>query len=114
MPELINSCNRSSGVSDKEQFRVVNKILGSQPSVGPIPADQVLPWSCFMAFSIMVGRVLLPMVGLDIGWFWTILMGAWLCATWWVLTGRRSWRFLGKFQKRPNWTIGYHPYKSLF
>ena len=28
----------------KTKFRPVNTILGSQPRLGPIPADQIIPW----------------------------------------------------------------------
>jgi hypothetical protein len=27
-------------------FRPVNTILGAQPRLGPIPADQIIPWFC--------------------------------------------------------------------
>jgi hypothetical protein len=42
----MKKAKKFSMTQDKDKtFRPVNQILGSQPSLGPIPADQVLPWT---------------------------------------------------------------------
>ncbi|OKH39186.1 hypothetical protein NIES2101_35730 [Calothrix sp. HK-06] len=47
-------------------------------------------------------------------WLWTILIAGWGIATWWILTGGKSWRFLSKFIGVPIWTRGAARYKSFF
>jgi hypothetical protein len=46
-------------------------------------------------------------------WLWTALMTAWGIATWWLLSGGRSWRFLSKFIGVPTWTRGFARYQSV-
>jgi branched-subunit amino acid transport protein len=97
----------------KEEFRTVNQILGTRPSLGPIPADQFLPWVGFMILTLLITQVLLPMCGVDIGWTWSALMATWMCSTWYVLTYKRSWKYMGKFITRPQWVLGYQRYRPL-
>jgi branched-subunit amino acid transport protein len=97
----------------KEEFRTVNQILGTRPSLGPIPADQFIPWVGFMILTLVITQVLLPAIGVDIGWTWSALMAAWLCSTWYVLTYKRSWTYMGKFINRPQWCLGYQRYQPL-
>jgi hypothetical protein len=89
-------------------FRTVNRILGAQPNLGPIPANQVLPWAIIIIFSWFVSSNFL---GGD--FFKTILLAGWLMGTWWILTGNHSWRFLSKFVSVPNVTRGHARYQSL-
>lgn len=91
-----------------EKHRPVNQTLGSQPRFGPLPADQVIPWAAIsFAFYFLFQEVL------KLGWNWTILLIIWGCGTWWVLTGSKSWKFLGKFVSCPTWTRGRVAYRSL-
>jgi hypothetical protein len=99
---------------DKD-FRPVNQILGSQPSLGPIPADQILPWTVIALTSyFIVNGVFGGFFSDDFQkWLWMILITAWGMATWWILTGGRSWRFLSKFIGVPTWTRGFARYQSI-
>jgi hypothetical protein len=100
--------------NDKD-FRPVNQILGSQPSLGPIPADQILPWTVIaLASYFIVNGVFGGFFSDDFQkWLWMILITAWGMATWWILTGGRSWRFLSKFIGVPTWTRGFARYQSI-
>ncbi|MBD2354628.1 hypothetical protein H6G41_08290 [Tolypothrix sp. FACHB-123] len=99
---------------DKD-FRPVNQILGSQPSLGPLPADQILPWTVIaLAAYFIVNGIFGGLFQDDFKkWLWTILIAGWGMATWWILTGGRSWSFLSKFIGVPAWTRGFARYQSL-
>ncbi len=98
-----------------QEFRPVNQILGSQPSLGPIPADQIFPWLVIVLVSYFVINGVFGGLFTDDfqRWLWTGLMAGWGIATWWILTGGRSWRFLSKFIGVPTWTRGFARYQSL-
>ncbi|MBW4586908.1 hypothetical protein G7B40_024055 [Aetokthonos hydrillicola Thurmond2011] len=98
-----------------EDFRPVNQILGSQPSLGPIPADQVFPWTVIALSSYFIINGIFGGFFQDDfqKWLWTVLIAGWGMATWWILTGGRSWRFLSKFIGVPTWTRGIARYLSL-
>ena len=49
----------------KTKFRPVNTILGSQPRLGPIPADQIIPWFCITGASYFIGRGAQPRLAFD-------------------------------------------------
>jgi hypothetical protein len=91
-----------------DEFIPINQILNAKPQLGPIPGEQVIPWLIITIGSYLICQTLL---GLD--WWATLLVGVWGSATWWVLTGRESWKFLTKFHKSPRWTRGHLPYSSL-
>lgn len=91
-----------------DEFIPVNQILNSKPQLGPIPGEQVIPWLIISIASYLVCQMFL---GLD--WWATLLIAVWGSATWWVLTGNESWRFLTKFHGTPRWTRGHLPYSSL-
>jgi hypothetical protein len=99
----------------EEEFRPVNQILGSQPSLGPLPADQIFPWIVIALTSyFIVNGIFGGLFSDDFQkWLWTILIAGWGIATWWILTGGRSWRFLSKFIGVPTWTRGFARYQSL-
>lgn len=90
------------------RFRTVNQLLGSQPRFGPFPADQLVPWFLICAVVYFIGHQLF-----SLDWMPTVLLMGWGCSTWWVLTGSRSWRYLSKFQRTPNWTRGRVRYRSV-
>ncbi|MGM3308008.1 hypothetical protein ACSQ6I_18870 [Anabaena sp. WFMT] len=98
-----------------QEFRPVNQILGSQPSLGPIPADQIFPWLVIILVSYFVINGIFGGLFADDfqRWLWTALMVGWGIATWWILTGGRSWQFLSKFIGVPTWTRGFARYQSL-
>ncbi|MGD1913600.1 MAG: hypothetical protein ACFB2X_23000 [Rivularia sp. (in: cyanobacteria)] len=102
---------------DKD-FRPVNQILGTQPSLGPLPADQIFPWTIIaLAAYFIVNGVFGGVFDDDFQkWLWTTLIAGWGMGTWWILTGGRSWRFLSKFIGVPTWTRGiarYHSFLSV-
>ncbi len=92
---------------EQNRFRTINPMLGAQPQLGPVPAEQVIPWAIILVLSYVVAQA----IGLS--WIQTGFVAAWGIATWWVLTGKKSWRFLSKFLPTPNWTRGYAPYRRL-
>ena len=96
------------------EFRPVNQILGTQPSLGPIPADQIIPWTVIaLAAYFIINGIFGSWFPDDFQkWLWTALMAGWGVATWWILTGGRSWRFLSKFIAVPSWTRGFARYQS--
>lgn len=90
------------------KYRPVNAALGMQPRLGPLPADQVIPWMMIaFVFYIVFQQVL------HLSWLWTGILILWGCATWWLLTGSKAYRFLGKFIATPTWTRGRMSYRSL-
>ncbi|MDZ8185251.1 MAG: hypothetical protein RMX96_10405 [Nostoc sp. ChiSLP02] len=99
----------------EQEFRPVNQVLGSQPSLGPIPADQILPWTVIALSSyIIINGIFGGLFQEEFQkWLWTVLMTGWGIATWWILTGGRSWSFLSKFIGVPAWTRGFARYQSL-
>ena len=84
------------------QLRTVNRILGTQPRLGPFPADQIIPWAAILLISYMVVKE-----GLQASWLVTGIVAAWAVATWWVVSSNKS--FLGKFVGTPRVTRGYKP-----
>ncbi|KAM3092525.1 hypothetical protein ACKFKG_22170 [Phormidesmis sp. 146-35] len=92
-----------------DEFIPINQILNSKPQLGPIPGEQVIPW-----LIITIGSYIICQVVLNLDWWATGLVGIWGSATWWILTGNESWRFLTKFYRAPKWTRGHLPYTSTF
>jgi hypothetical protein len=92
-----------------KEFRTVNRILGAQPNLGPIPGDQVIPWVIFMILAYVLGRNIFMLDYLQ-----CFFLAAWMIATWWILTGRQAWRFLSKFISVPTVVRGVARYQSLF
>ncbi|MBD2494820.1 hypothetical protein BCD64_23005 [Nostoc sp. MBR 210] len=99
----------------EQDFRPVNQILGAQPSLGPIPADQIFPWLVIALTSYFIINGVFGGLFTDEfqKWLWTFLIAGWGIATWWILSGGRSWRFLSKFIGVPTWTRGFARYQSL-
>ncbi|MGD2184383.1 hypothetical protein [Lusitaniella coriacea] len=90
-------------------FRKVNPTLDKQPRVGPIPADQLIPWLLACGAAYYIGRLLL-----GLSWVWTGVVAAWGMSTWWILTAKGAWRFFGKFVAVPHWVRGQGIYRSVF
>ena len=93
---------------DLRKFRAVNPSLGRQPKIGPFPAEQAIPWTVILFTSYYVCKVVFRL-----SWLWTGIVAGWGIATWWVLTGSKSWRFLSKFVSTPTWTRGYGRYQRV-
>jgi len=93
--------------SDPNEFIAVNGALNLKPSFGPIPADQVIPWSVIVLANIVVANRIL-----GLSWITTILSTGWGIATWWILTGSDASRFLSKFHSPPLWLYGNLTYYS--
>ncbi len=83
----------------KSKYRTVNATLGKQPSIGPFPADQLIPWVIISGLSYYLVHALFRL-----NWVWTCASSAWGIATWWILTANGAWRILSKFIATPNWT----------
>lgn len=78
-----------------QEFRPVNQILGTQPSLGPIPADQIIPWTVIALASNFIINGIFGGVFTDEfqKWVWTFLLAGWGIATWWILTGKKAGGF---------------------
>lgn len=70
------------------QFVKVPKILQQEASIGPIPADQLVPWTGFIVIGFFVAYILLGL-SLQI----TGLLIVWLISSWWLLTGKKSYKY---------------------
>lgn len=86
---------------DPDKYIPVNGALNLKPTLGPIPADQVFPWAVIILGNIFVVKSLMGM-----SWVITILSCGWGIATWWILTGSDSGKFLSKFHPPPFWLYG--------
>lgn len=93
--------------AEPDEYIPINAALSMKPSLGPIPADQVFPWSVIILCNIFVVKSLMGM-----SWIITILSCGWGIATWWILTGSDSSKFLSKFHAPPFWLYGCAPYFS--
>ncbi len=102
-------------VERDQEFRPVNQILGTQPSLGPIPANQIFPWAIIALASYFIVNGVFGGLFSDgwQKWLWTILIASSGITTWWILTGGRSWKFLSKFIGVPTWTRGVARYHSF-
>lgn len=87
---------------DQDYIRV-NKILSQQASVGPIPADQVVPWMAAIAIAFFFSYMVF-----DWGLQGLIAISVWLITSWWLLTGRKSYQFINRFVPLPgkDWING--------
>lgn len=95
-------------MDEQSKFRPVNTTLGTTPSFGALPGNQLIPWALLSGLVYIIGQSLL-----SLGWFETGFLWIWLIGSWWLLTGNHPWKFLSKFQKVPNWSRGYAQYQPL-
>jgi hypothetical protein len=83
-------------------------MLGSRPSIGPIPADLLLPWGGILLVVIIFTRSVFVL-----DWQWTVGLVVWGCVSWAILAGQKPYKFLSKFLAPPRrWSRGherYHP-----
>ena len=94
-------------MADPDAYIPVTASLNVRPSLGPIPADQVFPWAVIVLGNLVIVKSLLGM-----NWIITILSCGWGVATWWILTGSDSGKFLSKFHSPPFWVYGCAPYRT--
>lgn len=76
----------------------INKSLRVKPKIGPIPADQFLPWTLFILAAYIILKIVFQR-----DWIWVIGTGLWLCGTWWLLTHKGAYRFFSRFVIAPHW-----------
>jgi hypothetical protein len=87
-------------------YRPVNRSIGQQPSLGPIPSNLLAP-----SGAILVGFYVLIEVVFSFGFVPFLLLSAWGISTWWVAVGEKTWAFSHKFIRVPDWKRGpvlYH------
>ncbi|MEM9152547.1 MAG: hypothetical protein AAGB19_19110 [Cyanobacteria bacterium P01_F01_bin.3] len=94
--------------AEPDEYISINAALSMKPSLGPIPADQVFPWAVIVLGNIFVVKSLL-----GLSWVITILSISWGIATWWILTGSDSGKFLSKFHAPPFWVYGCAQHYSV-
>lgn len=91
-----------------DEFIPVNQILHAKPQLGPIPGEQVVAWIVILVMTYIICKGILALP-----WIETCLVGVWGIATWWLLNGDESWRYLTKFHGVPRWTLGNLLYSRL-
>ncbi|NJL63258.1 MAG: hypothetical protein HC903_17315 [Methylacidiphilales bacterium] len=95
-------------LSEKETIKV-NKILGKQAGLGPIPANQILPWFAIITISYFIFDGLL-------GWGIpkVFVISFWLIISWWFVTGKDPDKYVNRFRKPKgkNWMSGGAVYIS--
>lgn len=92
-----------------DKYRPVNNLLGSRPTIGPIPADLFIP---FGGIALVMYLISSGFLGLALEW--TLALILWGCTTWWILTGNRPYRFLSKFIPVPRrWSRGHIRYRTF-
>jgi hypothetical protein len=87
--------------------RKVNRILGSVPSIGPIPGDMLM----YFVGSVMVGLLLQSWLALD--WPTTVFtsFGAFVAS--YLCIGRKEWKFFSQLMKTPRLVRIVPPYLRL-
>ena len=87
----------------EEKLIEVNELLGKQPSIGLLSANQILPIVVIIIFCYTICEGFL-----SLGFIWVIFSSLWLISTWILLTGNDPDQYLNKFRKpiHRNWTIG--------
>lgn len=93
----------------EKDFVRVNKIIGKQASVGPIPANQILPWCGFAVLSYFLTNGLF-----SFGLPSFLVVTFWLTVSWWLLTGNSPYLFTDGFRNPPGkeWCNGNAIYIS--
>lgn len=83
--------------------------LGSVPDFGPIPGKMLIPW------VLMLGFIFLVCSSLNISLTWTFILGMYCILTWWLLVGRKNFRFFARIQRRstPKWRKSRIVYQPL-
>ena len=93
-----------------QEFIRYNKILGKEASIGPIPANQLVPW---IGLTLLCYILTNAFLSLGLGWFFATSF--WLIVSWWMLTGNQPHQFLDRWRSPPGeeWCNGDRRYISL-
>ncbi len=93
---------------DKDLIRI-NQLLGEQPTILFIPANQLIPWSVLIIISYV-----LTMGFFDFGLAAFGIGSLWFCLGWWILTGKHPHQFVDRFVFPPgkDWYSANLPYIS--
>lgn len=75
--------------------RKVNRILGSVPSIGPIPGDMLI----YFVGSVMVGLLFQSWFAFD--WPTTVFTSFGVFFASYLCIGREEWKFFSKLMKTP-------------
>jgi hypothetical protein len=77
----------------------VNPTIGEQPRIGPFSPSIFIVLVISLFFSYLVKQLL------NLDWISMSFLTLWIVATWWLLTGKRPWRFYQKlfFHTPPSW-----------
>jgi hypothetical protein len=94
----------------QQEFVRYNKILGKEASIGPIPANQVIPWVLLIIIAYILTNVL---TNFGLGAFAAIAI--WLVVSYWILTGSKPYQYLDKWRSPPgkDWCNANKIYISL-
>lgn len=89
-------------------FRRINHALGKQASLGPLPADLLIPFlvSAILAY---LGYAFLGLTLIQ-----ALFLASFLLSTWWLTTGGNAFRFFSRFSRwfLPRWYRGSRRYHS--
>ncbi len=87
----------------------INQLLGQQPTILFIPANQLIPWSVLVIISYVLT---LGFFDFGLGAFATVSL--WFCIGWWILTGKHPHQFVDRFRFPPgkDWYSANLPYIS--
>ena len=91
--------------------RKVNQSLDQSPKIFGLPSEQIIPWITIAGGSYYIIKVLC-----NLSWIWVVVTAGWGISTFWILTGSKSWKFLSKFRRSPNWiraVVRYHGLKHV-
>jgi hypothetical protein len=94
--------------SERESIKV-NEMLGKQAAVGPLPANQIIPFGVIIIGSFAVLEGFLGL-GLPVVFF----VSFWMGSSWWLLTGKSPDDYINLFRKpsERNWITGGTVYIS--
>lgn len=82
---------------DREKDEILlNPNYGLTPSIGPIPATQLLPWSLIIVVAYIATNFFL-----ELGLITWLFVSVWGVSTWWILTGDNPASFINLFRPAP-------------
>lgn len=79
----------------------INRLVGSSPGVGYLPANQLPFWIGF----ILVATLIWQTFKLDLPTF--LFIAFYPCGVFWALTGQKEWKFLEKLHNPHSWSRGH-------
>ncbi len=85
-----------------DQYVPINQSVGQAVSLGPVPAHQLIPLG--LSFC---GSIFFLYLYFRVSLYVCLLLWGWTAATWWILTGRKRYRYTNRWTRSPNWTRGF-------